>query len=64
MTERTPSETTNLDRYGNAEIPWSRPRDLLAGTEPTPDIAFFLGTCGPDGRPHAAAILAGKFFLG
>ena len=56
MTERAPSETTNLDRYGNGELPWSRPRDLLAGGAPTPDIAFFLGTIGPDGRPHAAGI--------
>ena len=55
MTERAPVETANLDIYGNAELPWSRPRDLLAAT-PTPDIAFFLSTCGPDGRPHAAGI--------
>lgn len=55
MTERAPIETTNLDRYSNPELPWSRPRDLLvAGT--VADIPFFLGTCGPDGRPHAAGI--------
>jgi hypothetical protein len=31
MTDRMPVEITNLDRYGSAEIPWSRPHDLLAG---------------------------------
>lgn len=56
MTERAPIETTNLDIYGNAELRWSRPRDLLASGAPTPDITFFLGTVGPDGRPHAAGI--------
>lgn len=56
MTERAPIETTNLDRYGNPALPWSRPRDLLAAGTPQADIAFFLGTVGPDGRPHAAGI--------
>lgn len=56
MTERTPIEVANLDRYGNPALPWSRPRDLLAAGTPQPGIAFFLGTSGPDGRPHAAGI--------
>ncbi len=30
MPEREPIETKNLDRYGNAALPWSRPHDLLA----------------------------------
>jgi hypothetical protein len=30
MTDLEPT-TTNLDRYGNAALPWSRPHDLLAG---------------------------------
>jgi len=34
MPKREPGETTNLDRYGNAPLPWSRPRDLLAGSVP------------------------------
>ncbi len=54
MTDRTPIETKNLDSNGNAPLPWSRPRDLLAG------LIFlgmtFLGTTRPDGRPHAAGI--------
>jgi hypothetical protein len=35
MTDRTPTETTNLDRYGFAELPWSRPRDILAAARAT-----------------------------
>jgi Pyridoxamine 5'-phosphate oxidase len=56
MTDRMPVEVTNLDRYGSAALPWSRPHDLLAGRSPTPDITFFLGTIRLDGRPHAAGI--------
>jgi hypothetical protein len=40
MADRTPLETKNLDIYGDAPLPWSRPRDL------------FLGTTRPDGLPH------------
>jgi hypothetical protein len=53
MTE--PIETTNLDIYGSAALPWSRPRDQLAAAR-GPDTPFFLGTVRPDGRPHAAGI--------
>ncbi len=60
MTEREPIEVTNLDRYGSAALPWSRPRDLLANPPepgmPGGDRPSFLGTSGPDGRPHAAGI--------
>jgi hypothetical protein len=52
MTDRAPVEVTNLDIYGSPELPWSRPRDLLAAGPPE----SFLGTSRPDGRPHAAAI--------
>ena len=52
MPERAPIETMNLDRYGNAELPWSRPHDLLAAASSGP----VLGTTRPDGRPHAAAV--------
>ena len=55
MTDRKPVEVTNLDRYGSAEIPWSRPHDLLAASA-TSNTTFFLGTVGPDGRPHAAGV--------
>lgn len=58
MTDQAPSETTNLDRYGYAALPWDRPRDLLfaESTPPGPGTSFFLGTVRPDGRPHAAAV--------
>jgi hypothetical protein len=56
MTDRTPAETTNLDRYGSPPLPWSRPHDLLEEHTVGPDVPFFLGTTRPDGRPHAAGI--------
>jgi hypothetical protein len=56
MTDRTPAEITNLDRYGYPAMLWSRPRDLLAASPAQSAIAFFLGTVRPDGRPHAAGI--------
>jgi len=56
MTDREPIEITNLDRYGSAALPWSRPHDLLAASATQPNITFFLGTMRPDGRPHAAGI--------
>jgi hypothetical protein len=55
MTE--PIATRNLDQYGNAELPWSRPRDILAaeGTHAA-DLTFFVATVRPDGRPHTAGV--------
>lgn len=55
MSDLTPSETTNLDRYGDAPLEWSRARAALA-SEPTPHVTYFLGTCRPDGTPHAAGV--------
>src|SRR5438128_1095716 len=54
MTERAPAETTNLDRYGSPSLARSRAHDLL--TVPSQTDRFFLGTVGPDGRPHAAGV--------
>ena len=59
MPNREPVEVTNLDIYGHDPLPWSRARDALTATSPTPDVTFFLGTARPDGRPHAAGIGAG-----
>jgi hypothetical protein len=56
MTDREPVEVTNLDRYGSPPLSWSRPRDLLVTGSPQPGTPFFLGTSGPDRRPHAAGI--------
>ena len=52
MAERTPCEVTNLDQYGNAALEWSRVVEALAAG-PASGTSF-LGTIGPDGRPHAA----------
>jgi hypothetical protein len=60
MPERNPTETTNLDIYGNAALPWSRVRDLLAVDPATlddpGDRLTYLSTVRPDGRPHTAGI--------
>src|SRR5258707_12949063 len=44
MTDRQPSEVTNLDRYGDRVLPWRRPHDLLASGPKGPLAGFFLGT--------------------
>ena len=54
MTE--PISTRNLDRYGSAELPWSRPRDILASDAPEADLTFFVATVRPDGRPHSVGV--------
>nr|WP_042189138.1 pyridoxamine 5'-phosphate oxidase family protein [Kibdelosporangium sp. MJ126-NF4]CEL18682.1 Pyridoxamine 5'-phosphate oxidase [Kibdelosporangium sp. MJ126-NF4]CTQ98166.1 Pyridoxamine 5'-phosphate oxidase (EC 1.4.3.5) [Kibdelosporangium sp. MJ126-NF4] len=58
MTDTTnePVSTANLDQYGSAELPWSRPRDILASDSPTADLTFFVSTVRPDGRPHSAGV--------
>ena len=60
MADLEPLETTNLDTYGNAPLPWSRPRDILAAslepTDPARDYRGYLGTTRPDGRPHSAGV--------
>jgi hypothetical protein len=56
MADREPIETTNLDRYGNPPLLWSRPRDLLPTAWRDIGTPFVLGTVRPDGRPHAAGI--------
>jgi hypothetical protein len=53
---REPIETTNLDRYDNAALPWSRAQTHLAAGPYGPEMSFFLGTVRPDGRPHSAAV--------
>lgn len=56
MTDRAPVEVTNLDRYGSAALPWSRPHDLLKATPTQSDITFFLGTAQRNGLPHSTGI--------
>src|SRR5688572_19454676 len=55
MTERNPSDVKNLDIYGNDALAWSRARDALAKPQGS-GVTHFLGTIGPDGRPHAAGV--------
>jgi hypothetical protein len=55
-TMNEPISTRNLDRYGSAELPWSRARDILVSDTPTADLTFFVGTVRPDGRPHSAGV--------
>jgi hypothetical protein len=54
MTE--PISTRNLDQYGSAELPWSRPRDILTSDTPEADLTFFVATVRPNGRPHSAGV--------
>ena len=57
MTDRQPSRSRNLGtRYDLAELPWSRPHDLLTQNLAGPDMAIYLGTVRPDGRPHSAGV--------
>ncbi|ANN16659.1 hypothetical protein SD37_13980 [Amycolatopsis orientalis] len=37
-----PHVTKNLDRYGSAELPWSRARAVRAEDTPTADLTFFV----------------------
>ncbi len=64
MAEIEPVETTNLDIYGSAVLPWSRVRDLLEVGQGQPTVGlegedhrtFWLSTSGPGGQPHLAGI--------
>jgi Pyridoxamine 5'-phosphate oxidase len=56
VTDRTPTDTTNLDAYGNPALPWSRPREALETDPPSANTTYFLGTTRPDGVPHAAGV--------
>lgn len=55
MTDRQPTETTNLDIYGYAALEWSRVLKALA-VPPDENLTWFLGTVDPDSRPHAAGV--------
>jgi hypothetical protein len=55
MPDRQPSETTNLDIYGNAALEWGRVLQALS-VPPSANLTWFLGTVDSDGRPHAAGV--------
>jgi hypothetical protein len=56
MTDQEPTTVTNLDRYGSPPLLWSRVRALVASAIPSQTDKFFLGTVGPEGRPHTAGV--------
>lgn len=56
MTGREPVEATNLDRYDNPALPWSRADEALGASMPSQTVTSFLGTVRPDGRPSAAGV--------
>ncbi len=57
----------NLDIYGNAPIPWSRPLAALEAWVSGPGDGAWLATTRPDGRPHLAGVgavwLDGRFYV-
>jgi hypothetical protein len=55
MTDMPPTETTNLDRYGNPPLAWDRAEGAMSGLA-SPDFTYFLGTSRADGTPHAAGV--------
>jgi hypothetical protein len=55
MADRQPTETTNLDSYGNPPLEWTRVLKALS-VPPSENLTWFLGTVRPDGRPHAAGV--------
>ena len=58
---REPRETTNLaELYEQELMPWSRALVALGTGSIGPEIACFLGTVRPDGRPHAAGVGAAE----
>ena len=61
MPDTQPTDIKNLDIYGHDPLEWSRALADLDGA-PERDIAAFLGTVRPDGRPHSAGI--GPAWLG
>lgn len=56
MTDLTPLASKNLgERYDLPLIDWATAEEALA-LGPTPEVTYFLGTCRPDGTPHAAGL--------
>jgi hypothetical protein len=57
MTDREPAEVTNLDRYGNPELPWSRARDAARPAGAFDDLRLSRNAAA---RAALMATLAGK----
>jgi hypothetical protein len=56
MPERQPRSATNLDRYGDAPLPWDRAVRAMDAASTSANFTWFLGTAQPDGLPHAAGV--------
>lgn len=57
VTIREPRDAANLaELYDEAPMPWSRVADALGTGSVPPEVACFLGTVRPDGRPHSAGV--------
>src|SRR3954451_12778253 len=56
MTAGDPRDSTNLDGYGNAALPWERVLRNVIGGPDGPDATWFLGVIDPDWSPHAAGL--------
>jgi hypothetical protein len=57
MTPRTPIKTENLaGLYDMDEMSWDRAAEVLSEGAFGPEPASWLGTVGPDGRPHVASV--------
>jgi hypothetical protein len=56
MADRMPIRSTDLDRYGPGPMPWSRVHDILTAAPLSEEVAAFLATVRPDGRPHSAGV--------
>jgi hypothetical protein len=54
MVDLKPTEVINLDRYGHAALEWGKASEAL--TAGPANGTFFLGTTGPDGRPHSQGV--------
>lgn len=50
-----PTETKNLDQYGNEALPWSRAEKALNGIS-NENITWFLSAVDEDGSPHSAGV--------
>ena len=59
MAQRKPTDTSNLDIYGDAVLDWDR-ADKALSNPPSDTQTWFLGTVDPNGRPHATGV--GAFY--
>jgi hypothetical protein len=56
MSDRQPTDTKNLDIYGDLPLPWQRVLDAIESTPNDEHMTWWLGTVDPDGGAHAAGV--------